>query len=194
MKAWGVAATAAVFLLVLGPAQADEHKQQNGQHLPTVPLVKVLDAVAENTGFTFAVDRSAIPAVVIGQLPLKKLGYEQLLLVLRNNGLAAVRSSGAINIIPVNVVRQQGLPIVDANSVDIHDEEWVMRVIEVDHSNATMYVPILRPMLPQQAHMVANADANSLVIAARFATLKRLVNVVETLDQNAADRGAAQAK
>ncbi len=186
MKAWGFAATAVVVLMVLGPVQADEQEQQSVQHLPTVPLIKVLDAVSKNTGLTFAMDQRATPAVVIGQLPLKKLSYEQLLLVLHNNGMAAVRSSGAVNVIPVAYVHQSGLPIIDASSRDIHDEEWVMRVVELKHSDAKMFVPILRPMLPQQGHMVANVEANSLVIVARFATLNRLVSVIETLDQNAA--------
>ncbi len=174
-------------LMVATSAVADDRKN-DGHRLPSVQLETLLDAVSKNTDLRFAVDHQVPSSVVTGQLGLRDMNYEELLLVLRNNAMAAVRSGGVVNIVPVAVVRQVGVPIIDEDARDIHAEEWVMRVVEVEHSAAKMYVPIMRPLLPKQGHMVANIDANSLIIVARYATLQRIVSLIETLDQTAGRR------
>ncbi len=191
MKTWGLLLLGVMLALPVQAATEDaEKKGQLEQRLPTVPLVAVLDAVKKNTKLEFAIDHGAPAAVVIGQLQLRSLDYEKLLLVLRNNALAAVKSSGVVNILPVSTIRQTGLPIIDTSNMDAanqntHDEEWVMGVHSVEHAAATMFVPIMRPLLPQQAHMVAHADSNTILIVSRYATLKQIVSLVTTLDQGA---------
>jgi general secretion pathway protein D len=47
---------------------------------------------------------------------------------------------------------------------------------------AAQLVPILRPLLPQQAHLVAIACTNVLVIVDTFANVQRIEKLVRALD------------
>jgi type II secretory pathway component GspD/PulD (secretin) len=62
------------------------------------------------------------------------------------------------------------------------DAEFVTKVITVKNVPAGQLVPILRPMLPQAAHLVAFPCNNRLLIVDTFANVRRIENVVESLD------------
>ena len=47
-------------------------------------------------------------------------------------------------------------------------------------------VPILRPMMPQYAHLAAHADINMLIIVDRAANARRIADIVERLEKQAA--------
>jgi type II secretory pathway component GspD/PulD (secretin) len=44
-------------------------------------------------------------------------------------------------------------------------------------------VPVLRPLMPQAAHLAAEAQTNSLIINDRAANVRRIANMVEQLDK-----------
>jgi len=47
---------------------------------------------------------------------------------------------------------------------------------------ASMLVPVLRPLLPQQAHMVAMPCTNTLLLVDTFANVKRVEKIVSAMD------------
>jgi general secretion pathway protein D len=49
--------------------------------------------------------------------------------------------------------------------------------------SAPQVVPILRPLLPQYAHLAALPEQNVLVIVDRYANVKRLTEIVLALDK-----------
>lgn len=161
---------------------AESERLLQGQMRPTVSLDKVLDAVSHNEALLFAVDSTVAASVVVGQLDVRKIDYRQLLLVLRNNGLAAVRVDGVLNIVPVRTIRQAALPVLLEANDALSPEEWVTRVFPIQHAAAKMMVPILRPMLPQQGHLVAHVDSNTLVMVDRYGNTERIAKLLEQLD------------
>jgi len=182
----------AMLLFVLGSllslpsaAELDLAGSQN-QWLPKTQLLEVLNAVSRSSDQVFAIDDHVQATIVLGQLKPKGLSYDDLLLVLRNNGLAALASDGVVNIIPVRRIRQNGLPLFLDDNDTAHGQEWVTRIVKVKHTSATMFVPILRPLLPQPAHMVAHKESNSLLIVARFDNLQRLVAIIRAMDHQEA--------
>ena len=64
----------------------------------------------------------------------------------------------------------------------IDDDTWVAMVYQVENAEATMFVPILRPMVPKNGHLVAHPASNSLVIADSYANIHKLITIVKTLD------------
>ena len=46
-------------------------------------------------------------------------------------------------------------------------------------------VPVLRPLMPQAAHMAADVQSNTLIISDRAANARRIVDMVERLDKAA---------
>jgi general secretion pathway protein D len=172
--------------LLCSPAQADINLSESQQHwLPTTPLLDVLHAVSRSTRQVFAIDDHVKASVVLGQLKTKSMSYDQLLLVLRNNGLAAFETEGVVNIIPAARIRQVGLPLLLDDDATAHGQEWVMRIVELEHVRATMLVPILRPLVPQQGHMVAHTESNTLLIVSSFDNVRRLSEVIRAMDHQA---------
>jgi general secretion pathway protein D len=175
-----------LFAVVLAaPAYAEAEKGQHYGAYPPVQLAAVLESVSKKTGRVFLTDNEVPGDIVVGQLPAKDLTYSTLLIVLFNNGLAAVTVGDVTNIVVAAKVRQHALPTIFADDDSIDDYEWVTRVVEVKNTNAAQLVPILRPMVPQMGHLVAHAGSNTLVIAARYDNAKRLADIISRIDARA---------
>lgn len=177
------------FLLVAGAAgaQADEQQAEANGH-PTVALAEVLEAAARNSGREILVDSRTPSRVVVGQARLKNVDYSTLLVILRNNGMAAVVVGKITNIVPIDEIRQQPLPVLLADDDTIDAEEWVTRVVAVENADPKMMVPILRPLLPRQGHLAANPASRTLLIADRYANVRRVVEIIRTMDARAAQQ------
>lgn len=164
------------------PVFAGEEAQSPQQQLPTVPLIDVLESVSKKTGLVFVVDKSVDADVVVGQLEPRRLDYSTLLVVLRNNQMAAVEYENVVSVINVVKVRQYPLPVLHDKDDSVDDEQWVTMVVKVQNATATQFVPILRPMIPQQGHMVAHSESNTLSIVDRYGNVKRLLELIQTMD------------
>lgn len=172
LTALGLFAAAAV------PAQpADAPPARAG----TVALDDVLASVADRTGRTFLVDSRAPESIVVAGVETAGIDYPALLAILRNNDLAAVEIDGYVNIVRAAGIRQYPVPIVDVDD-DVAADEWVASVIEVDDSmQAAELVPVLRPLLPVEAHFAAHASQNKLIVVDRFGNLQRIAALIESL-------------
>ena len=157
--------------------------QQVAQHrLHEVPLVEVLDAVRRNDDRSFLVDHRVSPSIVIGQADLRDLDYGTLLVILRNNDLAAVNVNDVVNVIPASIVRQYPLPVIAEADDSIHDEEWVTWVIHVENASPGSIVPIIRPIMPAAGHFAANPGSRSMLLVDRYGNAKRIVDIIRQLD------------
>ena len=145
-----------VFLLViLSPATwADKTRPAPDaappSALPTVSLTELLESVATKSGQEFLIDSRVQADVVVGQLDWRDITYPVLHTVLRNNELAAVTVQGKVNIVPVDAIRQYALPVLLANDQTFADDEWVSRLVRPQNADASMMVPVFRPLLGQQ--------------------------------------------
>jgi len=177
-------------LLIAGAAgvHADEQEIEANGH-PTVALADVLEVVARNSGREILVDSRTPSRVVVGQVRLKSIDYSILLSILRNNGMAAVVVGKVTNIVPVDEVRQHPLPVLHEDDDTIDAEEWVTRVVTVENVDAKMMVPILRPLLPRQGHLAANPATRTLLIADRYANVRRVVEIIRKIDAQASRQG-----
>lgn len=169
-------------LPALAFGQSDSDDQAHRPALPTTPLVELLDVVAQKSDRTFAIDAVVHPDVVVGQISKTDITYATLLVILRNNGLAAATMNGVTSIVPIRIIRQLPLPVLFEDDDSIDGEEWVMRVCEVKNAPAASLVPILRPIMPQAGHLAANAGSNTLLIVDRHTNVQHLVEIISKLD------------
>ena len=148
---------ALAFLLIITPSiAAEDQNQSEVASLPTIPLADILDAVSQKSGKKFLMDARAPREVVVGQLSPKQVTYSSLLMILRNNHLAAVTVDNFVNVVPGGAIRQYPLPIVNEDDDSIDSEEWVTRVIHLKNAPAAQLVPIMRPLMPSAGHLAAN--------------------------------------
>jgi general secretion pathway protein D len=144
----------------------------------------VISAVAEATGKNFIVDpRVKGKVTLISNRSMSKGEiYQVFLSILEVHGFTAVPSGEVIKIVPDADAKHSNLPTATSRRPGIGDEA-VTRVVEIKHINAAQLVPILRPLVPPQGHLAAYPQSNVLIISDRADNIKRLVNIINRIDQ-----------
>jgi general secretion pathway protein D len=176
------------FCMLSGPMHAGAQTSQvesESRPVPrpenAVPIDRLIATVAKKTGKKFVLDpRVHADVVLLGQEP-SEITYPQLLPVLEVYGYIAVDDGGYVRILPDAYARQQPIPTITSKDTR-PASECVTQIIPLKYASAAQLVPILRPMLPQYAHMVAVLPENALLIVDRFANLRRLEALVKALD------------
>ena len=95
--------------------------------LLTTPLAGIVDSVCKKSGKQFLIDHRVQPEVVVGQLRSKDVTYSSLLIILRNNDLAAATIGEFVNIVPSGAIRQYPLPVLYEDDDKSH---FLDRVVE----------------------------------------------------------------
>jgi general secretion pathway protein D len=158
-----------------------------------VPIERIIAGVAKRTGKKFVLDpRVHASVVLVGQDP-SEVTYAQLLTVLEVYGYAAVDDAGYVHIIPDAAIRHQAIPTVTSKDTR-PASEYVTEVIPLKYISAAQLVPLLRPMIPQQGHLVALPSANALILVDRFANVRRIDAIAKSLDTPENKPGDVEAK
>lgn len=167
-------------LSVTGPAFAQAPSSDSPED--GISIVTLLQNVAGSTDKKFIVDPRVRAHVTLLGMNANKLSYADLHNVLTLHGFAAYESGGLVHVVPSANIRYLPVPTVRANA-KFADGEVVSSVITVKSLPAAQLVPLLRPMLPQFAHLAALACTNSLIMVDQFANVKRLEAIVESIDK-----------
>jgi general secretion pathway protein D len=176
----GIISAIALFTIVVAPC-AGAQSEASATPPGAVPIERLVAAVAKRTGKKFIVDpRVHADLVMIGQEPTS-VDYAALLLILRVHGFAAVEQGGYVQVVPDANVRQYPLPVATGKD-SYADAEYVNRLIPLKSASAAQLVPVLRPLLPQVAHLVAFPCTNSLLIVDTYANVKRIEQLARAFD------------
>lgn len=97
--------------------------------------------------------------------------YRTFLSMLEVHGFVALDSGNAIQIVP------------DANARFGAGDDYVTQAIVLDNIGAAQLVPILRPLLPQSAHLAAHQPSNALIVADRPQNMRRMLDLIRRMDQ-----------
>lgn len=127
--------------------------------------------------------------------PMEPVDYESLLGILRVAGLVAVEAGGQIHVMPEQNMRTSATRILQEDDRNVSDHEVVTRIIVVpsvsrsvpgstgnsvmETLQATMLVPILRPMMSQAAQLGAVPNSNTLIIVDRYDNVRRITAVID---------------
>jgi general secretion pathway protein D len=148
-----------------------------------VPLSKLIERLSGSPYKTMLVAQQVPSEVVTGDIGNGPVKYAVFLTILRNNFLAAVVSDNVVSIIPESYVRYSAPRTISSLEQEIPADEWVSFTHRPKHISAPQLVPILRPLMPQAAHLAAFPEQNALIIVDRFGNVKRLVGIIGQLDQ-----------
>lgn len=158
-------------------AVAERTRDEEG----TVELTDLIAQVAARENRSFLVD-PRVRARVRLIPPIPNPDYGVLLSVLRIHGYAAVEVEGRVQIVPDQLARWLPTRVLQRDDDDVSDDEIVTRVLTVPAGQAPQLVPVMRPMLPQNAHLAATAD-NRIIIVDRYDNVRRITEVVRILTQ-----------
>jgi len=108
--------------------------------------------------------------------------------VLEVHNFAAVGGEdGITKIVPSSLVKQSPTPtsfVVPRPRGD----EYITQVYQLKHTSVQELVPVLRPLLPPTDHFAAHAQSNTLVFTGTAANVKRVIKVIDRLDQPQIER------
>jgi general secretion pathway protein D len=149
-------------------------------NLPTVELAPLLERVERSSGKKFLVDPRLGTRLYLAGVEQNDVTYPVLLAILRANGFAAFESEGYVNVVPDANIRFHA-PLVQTDDASIPAELYVTRVLTTA-SNPAFFVPILRPLLPQAAHLASHSESNQLIVMDRYENIKRITEIVRALD------------
>ena len=158
-------------------------------NLKNADIRAVIQTVSELTDTNFVIDpRVKGKVTVVSPRPMAPDEvYQVFLSVLNVHGFAAVPGENSVKIVPEVHAKQGGVPTASGRRPGEGDE-YVTRVVPIRHVQAAQLVPVLRPLLPQHAHLAAYPPSNVLIASATAGAIRRLVEVIGRVDV-AADGG-----
>jgi general secretion pathway protein D len=163
------------------PSAAGNPPGTHTLNLKDADIQALIATVSEITGRNFIVGPNVQGKVsVISARPMQPDEiYDVFLSVLRVHGYAAVSAGSMIKIVPEAMAQAEG-----GNSVATAEsgDAIVTQIVPLRHVAAAELVPILRPLLPQGAQLIAHQTSNSLVISDRASNIQRVAGIIARID------------
>jgi len=158
-------------------------------NLKETDIQELIKFVSEATGTTIVVDPAVKGKVkVVSAKPVSRSElYDLFLSILEVHGYTAVRSGGIVRVIPSKDARSS--PVMVRGDEDRGgNDEYVTQVISLENISAAKLIPVLRPLVPQQAHMAAYAPSNAIIISDVAANINRIREIIERMDKSAVQK------
>ena len=154
-------------------------------NLKETDIQELIKFVAEATNTTIVVDPKVKGTVkVVSAKPVSSSElYDLFLSILDVHGYTAVRSGNVVRVIQSKDARSSPVR-VEAGQLERNDE-YITQVIRLENISAAKLIPVLRPLVPQQAHMAAYAPANAIIISDIAANIERIRDIIEDMDRSA---------
>jgi len=180
--AWALAL--ALLLPALAPA-AEEKSSASESTYKSIDINELIERVAKRTGKQFIVDPRVRAEVPLTGLDVDRVDYEKLLAILNVHAFVAYQAAGVVRIVPDANARQLPIPFTSEVPAKALDDEIVMVMFQAKNMCAAQSVPVLRPLMPQAAHLAAFTQSNTLLISDHAANARRIVEMAERLDKSA---------
>lgn len=119
-----------------------------------------------------------------------KITYGQLLATFAIHQFASYEQDGVIFVVPDAGARQMPTRIYTDANFKADDNEWVTLLLAPKKACAAQFVPMLRPLMPQAAHLAADPQSGSLLVVDRAANVRRIAELVGKMDQAAPNKAA----
>lgn len=148
-------------------------------------LTELIARFAKRSGKQFIVDPRVRADVPLTGFGADDVDLERLLAILNVHFFVAVDQGAWWIVVPDANARQLAGPVYYDLKFKALDGELVTVLLELKNACTAQLVPILRPMMPQAAHMAADLQSNTLVISDRAANVRRVGAMVERLERAA---------
>jgi general secretion pathway protein D len=180
---------ALALVLVLPAAAAEESpasraSSAQAENFPDMDIRELIAKVAKRTGKQFIVDPRVRAGIPLTGLDVNAVDYGRLLAILNVHQFVAFESGGVVRVVPDAIARQLPIPVTNEVPAKALDDEMVSLIVQVKAACSAHLVPVLRPLMPQSAHLAA-MPPNALIVVDRAANARRIVDMVERLDKTA---------
>jgi len=135
------------------------------------------------TGKAFIIDpRVKGQVTIVSQHPMTRdEAYHVFISTLNVHGFTAVKANGVTKIVPVVNVKEDVMKFA-SDSAPGHGDEYVTRVLKLDQVSAQEILPLVKPMVAKEAHLVAYAPSNVLIVIDRADNVERIATLINKID------------
>ncbi|MBN2449081.1 MAG: hypothetical protein JXR77_01750 [Lentisphaeria bacterium] len=155
-------------------------------HFRAAPLDTVLQYLSRAAGFIIVRDAAVAGSIdIVSHQPITPEEAVALLhTVLNDRGYGVVRSDRILEIVKRDAARTRNLPVVSGSDPEAVEPsgELVTQIISLRRTNAPKLVETLRPFVPEQTLITANADSNALVVTDTRTNIRRMLEIIKALD------------
>ena len=172
--------------LLFSPFGMGAQEEKVSLNFVNADIDEVIKAVSHITGRNFLIDprvKGTINIVSATPIP-SSLAYDILLSALRLQGFASVESGGVTKVMPEADAK---LYVGTSSDTQGSGDKLVTRVYVLKYESATQLVPILRPLIAPNNIVTAYPNSNTLVVTDYASNLKRIEQIVESIDQPSAE-------
>jgi general secretion pathway protein D len=181
MKAIGVLAACGIAALsaVASAQDASRTSSPGGD----VDIQEVIARFARRANKQIVVDPRVRAQVPLAGITAGDLSYDQLLAVLNVHQFSVVNAGGILAVVPDANARQLPSPTYTDVNFKAADYEIVSLLVTPKKVCAAQLVPVLRPLMPQAAHLAAEIQTNTLIVNDRAVNARRIAGLVDQLDK-----------
>jgi general secretion pathway protein D len=158
-------------------------------NLQSADIDAVIEAVSKVTGKNFIIDpRVQGKITIVSSEPIGSSEvYRVFLSALQVLGYAAVPVGDMIKIVPDVNSKSLNSPVVTNAEPGVGDE-LVVRILKLRNTSATQILPAIQPLLPENSSATVYQPANTLILSGRAASINRVVQIAQNLDQGSASQ------
>jgi general secretion pathway protein D len=174
---------APVMVSAADPASTQSASEASVHNPRDVDLRALLREVGAREHKHIVCDPRVPQMIDLGNLQRQDVTYPQLLAVLQLYGFAVIADGNILGVVPDANVRFAATPLVPPDSIKGPDDEWVTTIVPLKGLTATQLVTILRPLVPPNGQINALMERNAVIIVERSANVRRLVEMIRTLEK-----------
>ncbi len=197
LRGWTLGAVLLAWCVPIHPAAAQApgapgeiETESNGEELvqldfDDVELAVVIDTIARLTGRNFIYDdrvRGRVTIVSPTKVTVDQ-AYAVFESVLQVKGFTTVRGpSGAMKIIPVRDAKQSSVETSLGRRPTPRSDRYVTRLIPLRYIDAEAITNTLKPLVSNDASMVAYPATNTVILTDAATNIRRLLAILEAID------------
>ncbi len=146
----------------------------------------VLDYLSEAAGLVILAD--TYPEGRINLVSKQPLDMDEVVAlinsVLKEKGYAAIRTGRTLKVVSLGTAKYLNIPVTTGNDPDEIPEgdDIVTHIIPIRYADAVKLKDDIEPLISEDTVMTSNQASNSLIITDTTANIKRLVNIVKSVD------------
>lgn len=139
--------------------------------------------IGQMTGKAFIIDpRVKGKVTIVSQHPMTQDEvYHVFISTLNVHGFTAVKANGITKIVPISNVKKDVMKFANSSKPG-HGDEYVTRVLRLDQVSAQEILPLVKPMMAKEEHLVAYTPSNVLIVIGRADNVQRIVKLIKRID------------
>ena len=148
-----------------------------------VDIRQLIATVSAKTHKKFVVDPRVRAEVSMIGFRAADVSYPLLLTILAVHGFTSYEQDGVVVVMPEANARQAPTAVMPGSAIRGADAELITVVRLLKNHSAAQLVPVLRPLMPQQAQLSQVTGTNGLIISDRAANVRRILAIVDEVEK-----------